>query len=659
MRQWRWLILAAAAACTRGEAEGPDVDYRDLVVGSTASSVGEGALSPDGQRLAFSRVVDGLSRIFVAAADGANPVQVSPAGRVPYYGSLWSPDGQWLAVQAGSNDADIVLLPAGGGEPRTLVDGPGLQGPDSWLPDGSGVVGVEIRDGRGRMFIAPRAGGPQRPLLADTSGATFGTVSPDQTQIAYQTTVAGRTSVWVMPAQGGTPRRLTEDGLESIGRRSWSPDGRSLLITSRRTGTSDVWVADVASGALRQLTTDVRNDNTGVWSPDGRWVLFASDRGGQWDLWIVAAEGGAARRVTSDFGREFYHEWAPDGRSITYSTSSSSSAIAAVPAEGGAFRTLKDLSEFSAFFLAVSPDSRTVLFNSNRSGDDDIWSLPLAGGEPTRAAFSPTPVYDGQAQWSPDGSRFAFVSSRAGGQQDVFVQAAAGGEATRLTDWSGYDGSPRWSPDGSSIAYGSSREGTAYSLWVVPAAGGAARRLTPVFRDVWDYRWAPDGASLVYSADNSAGRGRFYRIPVRGGTPREIGGLPPDVSVRLFHVSPGGAHLAYTTGSPATFIAVSPTAGGPMRRLLEGSTAMARGILGWSPDGSWLLATRRDSGEALASYWRVPFPEGAPVRLTNLGDTAVSGGVITPDGRTVVFVTSQRTSRIVRADVSRLLRETP
>ncbi len=91
---------------------------------------------------------------------------------------------------------------------------------------------------------------------------------------------------------------------------------------------------------------------------------------------------------------------------------------------------------------------------------------------------------DSDPQWSPDGTRIAFVSNRSGKEYDlnrntdVWVISADGGALTKVSDHDESDNSPRWSPDGKTIAYvGVVQQRDHPKIWLAPASGGAASEL--------------------------------------------------------------------------------------------------------------------------------------------------------------------------------------
>ncbi|MBW3604837.1 MAG: hypothetical protein KY460_08000, partial [Actinobacteria bacterium] len=93
-----------------------------------------------------------------------------------------------------------------------------------------------------------------------------------------------------------------------------------------------------------------------------------------------------------------------------------------------------------------STDGTTIAFQSNRSGNLDIWVVSVDGGEPVNVAQSP--AADENPVWSPDGTRIAFASSR-DGNREIYVMDADGSDQRRVTANDRADRHPDWSPDGS------------------------------------------------------------------------------------------------------------------------------------------------------------------------------------------------------------------
>jgi Tol biopolymer transport system component len=325
-----------------------------------------------------------------------------------------------------------------------------------------------------------------------------------------------------------------------------------------------------------------------------------------------------------------------------------------MPADGGAARSLVTLDVYFAGSIAVSPDGRTALYVSNRSGDQDIWSVPLAGGEPT--SFAASPVFDGDPQSSPDGSLVAFTSVRSGGTADIWVMPAGGGAARQLTDWPSNEGNPRWSPDGATITFTSSRDATQAEVWTIPTVGGQATRITRGNVSAGPARWAPDGRTLFYVGKTADGSRQLFRVPASGGTPRALTHAEGGASIGLIAVSSDGAQVAYSYFvAGLAYLEVVPAAGGASRRFHTDSTRAYQVGADWSPDGARIVAGDWNYESNHINLMTVSFPQGVVRRLTTTTDAFEGDVHWTPDGRTLVFTSNRSTTRVMSANVSRLL----
>jgi len=610
--------------------------------------------SPDGTRLTWARTVAGRSAVFVSRADGSEPVQLSHGvwdGR-----PMWSPDGRWIAYAGESPDFDILVVSPDGGEPRLLTSGPANDTHAGWLPDGSGVVVYRTEGGVTRTIVAPLDGRPVRPLGPEIEGDMYVAVSPDGNRIAFDIHQGAEGTIWVQDRAGGEPRQLTTEGLENATTSfMWASDSRRVAYTSRRTGTRDIWIADVESGELRQLTTDVRDDWNAMWSPDGQWIAFLSDRGGQTDLWVVPSAGGGAERVTNDVTVESFPRWSTDGQSLLFQREQLDATLQLLPADGGPGRTLLEWPGYQIFDAHFSPDGNTVLFESRRSGDRDLWSIPLVGGEAVPVA--PGMFGSFGLQYAPDGSQVVFLSTRAG-TQDVWVMPTGGGEPRRLTEGPSLEADPRWSPDGTRIAYASNREATGADLWVMSAAGDDATRLTRSNLRPANVRWSPDGAWIYFTGVRPGGGRELYRIPATGGRVQPLGASR---NIGGGGLSPDGSQFAYSTFEGGwAYVELIPSTGGTPRRLTQPKEGVFHAIGTWFPDGSALVVHDLDfeGNRDAFDLYKVTLPDGAWSRLTHTAWENELVPALTADSRQMLVITTSFSYQVLSASVGTLLSRT-
>ena len=141
----------------------------------------------------------------------------------------------------------------------------------------------------------------------------------------------------------------------------------------------------------------------------------------------------------------------------------------------------------------IFPSKGKIVFVSNRDGDEQIYVMDADGsnaikltdvhdeeGNPTSAAPHQTSTAHGEfnlyPDWSPDGTKIAFVSTR-DGNNEIYVMNADGSNPTNLTNHSASDLFPIWSPDGTKIAFVSGRDGNA-EIYVIDADGANPVNIT-------------------------------------------------------------------------------------------------------------------------------------------------------------------------------------
>ena len=144
---------------------------------------------------------------------------------------------------------------------------------------------------------------------------------------------------------------------------------------------------------------------------------------------------------------------------------------------------------------AWRPDGKEILLTSYRAGRPELWSFRLADRAFRRVGQIPNAM---GGVYSPDGSRIAFTATD-GGNSDVWVMAADGTGARKLTSDPALDLSPSWSPDGKRLAFVSDRAGTP-QIYLMNADGSGVRRLT--FQGIYNQtpQWSPRGDLLAFTA---------------------------------------------------------------------------------------------------------------------------------------------------------------
>ncbi|HUJ79297.1 MAG TPA: hypothetical protein VLY45_03150 [Nitrospiria bacterium] len=260
---------------------------------------------------------------------------------------------------------------------------------------------------------------------------------------------------------------------------SWSPDGTSLAVMSNASGNWDIWTVRPDGTQLRQLTHEPSSEYTAAWSPDGRWLIFSSDRVHRiWpNLWrLNPQQPEPAEPFSQANGKYFFPAWSPDGTQLAFlylPTGPPSFELRTMAVPG---RKSRMLSNNGIVFSppAWSPDGTRIAFASNRSGTSKLWILTLDTGALRQLLRGPS--QEMQPSWSPDGRFLAFTSDRSG-NSDIWVMdlsATGAGDGAepplqQLTRSPSTDHYPQWSPDGRRLVFVSTRSGHE-ALWLIDLA---------------------------------------------------------------------------------------------------------------------------------------------------------------------------------------------
>lgn len=145
----------------------------------------------------------------------------------------------------------------------------------------------------------------------------------------------------------------------------------------------------------------------------------------------------------------------------------------------------------------LSPDNKQLAIShfTNEDATSRVYILPLTGGSPTLITEKGPSYLHG---WSPDGRNLAYCAERSG-QYDIYTIPVSGGAETQLTDLPGLDDGPEYSPDGRHIWFNSTRTGL-MQIWRMGTDGSNPTHMVAEEADCWFPHVSPDGARVVYLA---------------------------------------------------------------------------------------------------------------------------------------------------------------
>ena len=368
-------------------------------------------------------------------------------------------------------------------------------------------------------------------------------------------------------------RTLTPDDLfnvQRVGAPKVSPEGDWVAYTVSRTSLEDersytrIWMSPARGGDAVPLTADKKSASSPGWSPDGRYFSFTAARdGGKTQVWVLDRRGGEAYPLTDVEQGVGGYDWSPDGTRLLLS-------IRDPEAEAEDRKENAPEDPWVIDRLEFKRDGQGYLTGDRHT---HLYVFELATKELRQLTHGRWD--EGQATWSPDGTKVAFTSNRteepdANDNSDIWVVDAGLVEPTdaptRITSQPGSDSSPAWSPDGRTLAYVTTTDTDA--MWyatsyvaVIPATGGEPRILTrELDRNPGGPRFSPDGAWIWFGLEDS-GENHIVRLrPDGSGLQRLVAG---PLSAGDFDW--GGGTFAYQMGTldrPTEIFGVTGFGGG-------------------------------------------------------------------------------------------------
>ena len=441
----------------------------------------------------------------------------------------FSPDGARLAFSwSGENNdnSDIFIRALAGGPLKRITTDPAEDNSPVWSPDGKRIAFFRSSPKETSIFIGQSDGGGVHGKLCDLYPTRIEATgrhldwSPDGRFIAAadKSSAEEPFRIVLIEVATGEKTRLTSPPDSFIGDTSpaFSPNGGTLsFIRAPSSGVRDLYVIGLRSLGEQRLTNDQRSILSQAWSPDGRWLLFSSNRTGSHALWMVSAAGGAPERLPGLGENTSDPSFSSDGRRFVYSQFFNDTNIWRFAVNGPKpVRTPpKRLIASTQYDSSAqySPDGKRIAFRSSRSGNHEIWIADAATGSVTElTAFRGS--LTGTPRWSPDG-KWIVLDSRPFGQPDIFVVASEGGTPRRLTFEPTEDVVPSWSRDGKWIYFASRRSG-GWQVWKAPAAGGGAAVQVTKQGGFAAFE-SPDSRYIYYA--KGRGVGGLWRMPIAGG----------------------------------------------------------------------------------------------------------------------------------------------
>jgi len=579
-----------------------------------------------------------------------SPAPPSPAGSRPWRRLAWAAavvsvllvvsGAAWRWAAPPAHPGSVRLVP--------LTTFPGNETQPAFSPDGKQVAFSWNGPKEDNYDIYVMLVGTDTPVRLTTDAAEdrLPVWSPDGRRIAFVRSGA-KVSVMLMSALGGSERELAETAqMRWLPGIDWSPDGRYIAFpaVSAPGRRSQIVLLSPETGE-RRVVSSPPSDTAGDWvprfSPDGKVLAFVSERSsGAIGIGTVSLAGPSddARIISPATAQVASFAWTPDSREVVFTGAyqGTRQGMWRMPANGqtppmAVLGVGQDPS-----YVAIAPQGANLAFEV-WAGDANLWRLDLEQGRP---AAAPVKVVastrtDTAPDYSPDGRRIVFVSTRSGGNE-IWVCGADGFNPIQVTRLGApVSGSPRWSPDGRTIAFDSNGEGQ-QEIYAVNADGGPPRRLTNYLGLDAVPTWSRDSHWIYFTSDRTGAR-QLWKVPAEGGTPAQVtrlGGVNAAESA-------DGKTLYYAKDIDVPGMWRMPVGGGEEVPVLDSPGRGRWGQAALAKNGIYYVGP---NGEVKPPQYAIFFYEFATRRTTRVALLArppgpyVRGLALSPDERALLYV---------------------
>jgi acylaminoacyl-peptidase len=291
-------------------------------------------ISPDGRRIVYRRTGFDImtdrtrSALWIVNVDGSDHRPLT-SGPNSYSSPRWSPDGSRLAYVSSENGrAQIFVRWMDTGQEAKLTNLTESPGGMSWSPDGQWIAFS--------MFVAQDEGTLTADMPRRPEGAEWGPPVQVIDQLQYRADGAGYLDegydhLFVIPADGGTPRQVSSGNYDHGGSPQWSRDGSALILSVNRNENvqeeprnSDIYALSLADGSYTQLTDRFGPDGNVRVSPNGRLIAYTGfDDTFQGytvtKLYVMNSDGSNSRVISGDLDRGVGNpQWGADNRGLFF-----------------------------------------------------------------------------------------------------------------------------------------------------------------------------------------------------------------------------------------------------------------------------------------------------------------------------------------------------
>lgn len=417
----------------------------------------------------------------------------------------------------------------------------------------------------GDLYRAPLEGGRAARLTADLGEETFPHYSPDGKTLAFSAQYDGNTEVYIMPASGGTPKRITftaTNARDDLGDRmgpnnivmGWTPDGKHVIYRNRigHGFTGKLWLADTAVS----LPTELPLPEGGFcsYSPDGRMLaynrVFREFRTWKYytggmadDIWIYDFSTRTTRNITSTKAQDVFPMWI--GEDIYYlSDRDRTMNLFVYSTKTQQTQKVTHYDDYDVKFptahgqhIVYEKGGYIFRYNTATGQREQVHIRLAPEGADARPKYKDGKNYI-RAISLPNRAENLAITARG----ECFIVPVNTGVTKNFTRTPGaHERQAEYAPDGKTIAYLSDRTGE-YEVWLYTPSTDAHRQLTHGTTSyILRFVWSPDSKTIAYTTRAN----ELHAINVESGINKCL--MKSDVAVpRGVVFAPDSDWIAYT-----------------------------------------------------------------------------------------------------------------
>jgi serine/threonine protein kinase len=584
--------------------------------------------SHDGKMIAYSSTQEGANEgIYVKQTVDGQEIRVVK-DEWKNHSPIWSPDDQRIAFASYREGRfGIYYCPFLGGRTTLLKTiGDGLLFLRHWSKDGSTIF-YEYDANLYRLDIATQETAQItnfNPSRKDYDQRYF-SFSPDESKIAYCNGSDGQSDVWLMPVNGGTPLRITNDK-EKESRPSWHPDGKRILYTVFRDDHYQINAVYLDGRTPEQVTRGENEHQLIDVSTDGTKIFYLTWENKS-DIWAVKAESGEESEVAAGIESEFWTDVSPDGKIIAYQTNAMSNPGSFLPKSSIVIRSLTNRSvqlSLKGCNPRWLPDSLRVAFLRWQEAEQkyNLWIVNVISGEEKiinnlvdYPRYSLLPYNRTQVinfSWSPDNNQVAYLSKESGiwNLQVTSLQSNETANILNNTDPNVIYYCPLWSPDGNHIAYVSRQEPLTkqekpfWGVWLIEQ--GTPKEIFSTSASLRLLGWSSNGELILEMADGVMKSDpldiKLLRVSATG--ENRIVTTLKNIYALSMTLSTDGKTVAFTSrqDSKDNIWTADTTNGEARKTTANADPKLFFGSLAWAPDGKTIYFDKQEEINTISMF---------------------------------------------------------